>query len=155
MSNTKFTKDFQLQLLFPFILGVMMVFPSCNKKSVPPCGDPAPTIIQIGLVDRNDSLLIGNIYDPDSINFYVGEKRVFVGFYKGYMSINYNGFDIYNNMNCFLYLSKTDVDTLTLKVLRYDSQCWNYYNEFAGLTYNSKLISPVPYDKFVFKVIKE
>jgi len=155
MSNIKFTKYFKLQLLFPFILGVMMVFPSCNKRSVPPCGDPAPTIIQIALVDRNDSLLIGNIYDPDSIKLFVGEKRVFVGFYKGYMSINYNGFDIYNKMNYFLYLSKTEEDTLTLKVNRYESECWGYYDEFDGLTYNSKLISPIPYDKFVFKVIKE
>jgi hypothetical protein len=144
---------FQIHHLLPFLLGIMLIFSSCSKKTTP-CGDPAPTLIDIGLVDKSDSLLIGNKYDPDSIKFYVGEKRVYVGFYKGYMSINYNGFDIYNNMNCFLYLSKTDVDTLTLKVLRYESECGSYY-EFDGLTYNSKVISPVPYNKFVFKIIKE
>ena len=154
MSMKKFNIYSQFLQLFLFILGVMVIFSSCRKKTTT-CGDPAPTLIDIGLVDKSDSLLIGNKYDPDSIKFYVGEKRVYVGFYKGYMSINYNGFDIYNNMNFFLYLSKTDVDTLTLKVLRYDSECWNYYDEFGGLTYNSKVISPVLYNKFVFKIIKE
>jgi hypothetical protein len=154
MSIKIFNRNYKFRQLLPLILGLISIFSSCSKKTSP-CGDPAPTIIQIGLVDRNDSLLIGKMYDPDSIKFCVGEKRIFVGFYKGYMSINYNGFEVYNNMNCFLYLSKTDVDTLTFKVLRYDSECWNYYNEFDGLTYNSKLISPLSVDKSVFKIIKE
>jgi len=146
---------FQIHHLLPFLLGIMLIFSSCNKKTMP-CGDlvPVPTLIQIGLVDKNDSILIGNKYDPDSIKLSVDEKNVTVYFYKGYMSINYYGFDIYNNKNYFLYLSNTDGDTLNLKVLRYESECGSYY-EFDGLTYNSKVISPVPYNKFVFKIIKE
>jgi hypothetical protein len=136
------------------MLGLILIFSSCSKKATP-CGDPAPTFIQIGLVDNNDSLVIGKKYDPDSIKLNVDGKNVNVYFSKGYMIINYDGYDIYNNMNYLLYLSKTDVDTLTLKVHRYESECWSYYDEFGGLTYNSKIISPVSYNKFEFKIIKE
>ena len=154
MSIKSLHKYFQIHHLFPLILVVMVIFSSCRKKTTP-CGDPAPTLIDIGLVDKNDSLLIGNKYNPDSIKLIVDEKNVDVYVHKGYISINYAGLYIYNNMNFFLYLSKTDVDTLNLKVHRYESECWNYYEEFGGLTYNSKIISPVSYNEFEYKIIKE
>jgi len=153
MSIKMFKIYFQFHHLIPILLSVTLALSSCSKKAEP-CGDPSSASIQIDLVDKNDSLLIGKKYDPDSIKMNVEGKNVSIYIYEGHMEIDYSGFDIYNNRNYFLYLSKTDTDTLNLKVLSYENKCWSSYG-FSGLTYNSKVISPVSYNKFLFKIIKE
>jgi hypothetical protein len=140
------------QLLLSFILFGVFIFSSCNEKHAQ-CGDPADPVIQIALVDQNDSLLIGRKYHPDSIRLTVDNKTLYMDIEQGYIFLNSCILDAYNNDNYFLYLSKSDTDTLNLQILKYEGVCGTYYG-FGGLKYNSKEISPVFYNKYVFKIIK-
>jgi hypothetical protein len=147
--------SFQIKPYFGFMLVIMVVFQSCKDKTNSNCGDPVPTVIQIGLVDANDSLLIGGTYNPDSIHLMVQDSNINISIDKGWMSLYYDGLEIYNNVNFLLYLSTEDVDTLTFKVTKYPSDCFVFSYEFGGMTYNSKTISHEANNTYVYKIIKE
>jgi hypothetical protein len=150
----KITKSFRIHLLFPFFLGGACIFSSCIEKIVN-CDDPAPTFIRITLVDKNDSLLIGTKYFPDSIHLTVNNEIIPFSIGGGSVWIYYSGLEVYNNDNYLLYLSKDDTDTLNLRVYSYHTHdCGNYY-DFGGLKYNFRDISPGTYDHTSFKVIKD
>ena len=143
------------QLLVAVFVG-LIIFPSCNEKKsqIKNCGDPAPPFIGIGLVDTNDSLLIGHLYNPDSIQLFVNNMKVNMRVDEGYMWITYTGLDIYSLKNYYLYLSYKDTDTLNLAISsHYDEYCGTSYI-FNGLKYNSKTIPHVPGNILMFKIIK-
>ena len=155
MSKKYLLKRFQFLVFLPCLLCGIIIISSCNNKSSP-CGDPAPTIMQIALVDHNDSLLIGKKYIPDSIQLIAGNKKLNITVEKGFIIVNYGSLEIYNSDNYFLYLSKADTDTLNIQVNDvYNKDCDNYYPELGAFQYNFKTISPDTYNKFVFKIIKE
>jgi len=143
-------ENFKIYLLFPFFLGGLLFFFSCGRYG--PC-DPSPRMMAIELVDKNDSLLIGKTYNPDSIRLTVDNTRLSIMIQHGQIQLFYAGLDIYNEANYFLYLSKSTTDTLKLTVSKHHNKCGDYY-DFDGLTYNSKNISPVPNTDIVFKIIK-
>ena len=155
MSKKYLLKRFQFRFFLPCLLGGIIIVSSCSNKSSP-CGDPAPTIMQIALVDQNDSLLIGKKYLPDSIQLIAGNKKLNITVENGFIIVNYGSLEIYNSDNYFLYLSKADTDTLNIQVNDpYNNDCGIYYPELGTFQYNFKSISPDTYNKSVFKILKE
>ena len=141
-------------LIFPILLLSFFLLNSCsNDKIQPLCGDPIPTSLEMYLVDKNDNLLIGKEYDPDSIKLMVNNSMVDIHVAEGRISFVYPNLEDYNNATYTLYLSKSDDDTINLIVNhQYVEGCGNYYGVKA-LSYNSKQIEPIT--GLVYKIIKE
>jgi hypothetical protein len=134
-----------------FVFAGLWIFQSCEPKPHSLCGDPPPQYIGVALVDSNDNLLIGPVYNPDSIKLTLDNKPLEIHFDKGYIVIYYGGMDIYNLRNYLLYLNYKDTDTLNLAVSgHYDDQCGSYYY-FSGLKYNSKTVGGY---HLYYKIIK-
>jgi hypothetical protein len=151
-------KHYQTPLLLPIIFAALLIVFSCSKKSVP-CGDPVPSLIEIALVDKNDSLLIGKKYDPDTIKLwgYIKDQRqdFYGNFNEGYITIFYSwdqGLDYTDNF--YMYLSKDDIDTVNLKSSVRQNNCGNFY-DLQGVRYNSKEVVPITYNKFRYNIRKD
>lgn len=140
-------------LIFTLLLQPFLFLNSCrNDKSQPLCGDPIPTSLQIYLVDKNDSLVIGRKYDPDSIRFTVNNKNIDIQILQGRIYFAYPDLEEFNSMKYLLSLSKNDTDTVNLVVYHnYVEDCGNYYG-VGSLSYNSKPIEPVT--GLVYKIVK-
>jgi len=134
------------------LLVFLFLFSSCRNKPLP-CGDPPPAFVRIILTDQHDSLLVGKKYNPDSISLMANHEKISLSVEKGIITLHYAGLEKYNSENYWLTLSKTDTDTLRLTVTKHSGSCWDY-DEFSNLVYNSATVSPVSYDKFVFKIVK-
>lgn len=140
---------------FPILLiSFLPLLDSCHKGENN-CGDPPGSFIQIILVDKNDSLLVGRKFDPDSVNLSVNNKLIMLSIYRGIITFNYNLGEQYNKDNYLLFLSKFDTDTINLTVNHYyNGNCWDYY-KFNNFKYNFVNIASVPYNDHCFKIIKE
>ncbi|MEI6174376.1 MAG: hypothetical protein WCR01_11555 [Bacteroidota bacterium] len=140
-------------LIFTLLLQPLLFLDSCtNDHAQPPCGDPIPTSLQIYLVDKNDSLLIGRKYNQDSIKLTVNNKNIDIQISQGKIIFVYPDLVEYNNMNYLLSLSKNEIDTVNLVVYHnYVEDCGNYYG-VGSMSYNSKRIEPVT--GLVYKIIK-
>ena len=148
----KIKVDFRFRLLF-IVLPGLLIFQSC-KLDNRICVDLPPDFIEVALVDSNNNLLIGSVYNPDSIKLTLDDKLLDINFDQGYLVINYAGMDIYNLKKYLLYLNYQDSDTLNLSVSgHYDDQCGSYYT-FSGLKFNSRNVANVPGDNTRFKIIK-
>jgi hypothetical protein len=84
--------------------------------------------------------LIIELYKPPSI--------------KSELQVVYSGFNVYNDLNYYLYLSSTDIDTLNLKIIINDTGCGPEYR-CDELRYNSKVITAEPDTYLVYKIFKE
>jgi hypothetical protein len=134
-----------------FVLAGGILVPSCRINTVI-CGDPLPAYLEIALVDAKDSLLIGTVYNPDSIKLTLDNHPLDIQILHGYILIGYGGMEIYNLKDYLLYLNYKDTDTLNLAVSsHYDDHCGTTYR-FSGLKYNSKTISP--FNSLTYKVVK-
>ena len=142
-----------LFILFTAILLSSALFISCSNKSKEElCGDPLPVYLHFYLVDKNDSLLIGTKYDPDSIKLTVENKSINLSFDHGSIFFNYQILEEYNHSNYYLFLSKTDSDTINLVVNhKWDGACGPYYG-VTTFSYNSTPISHIT--GLTYKIIK-
>jgi hypothetical protein len=84
----------------------------------------------------------------------VDNKTLQISIYKGELKVFYSGFDAYNDLNYYLYLSRTDTDTINLKILMNNTTCGPEYH-CNELKYNSKVITPEPNTYLVYKIHKE
>lgn len=140
--------------LFFTLLFLSLLFQnSCsNEHKQPLCGDPLPSNLEICLVDKSDSLLIGNKYDQDSIKLSVNNTTVDIHISNGRISFVYPNLEEYNNLNYILYLSISDKDTINLLVNhQYIDDCGNYYG-VTSFSYNSNQIEPIT--GLVYKIVK-
>jgi hypothetical protein len=148
MKNPKIKGAIQCLLFFSLFL--VIILSSCSgRKCFPP-----PNSIFIYLNDKNDSLLIGTKYSPDSIRLMVDNKTLQIKIDEGELNVLYSGFNAYNDLNYYLYLSSTDTDTINLKILMNDTDCGPEYH-CNELKYNSKVITPKPNTYLVHKILKE
>jgi len=140
-------------LIFALLLQPFLFLNSCrNDKSQPLCGDPIPTSLQIYLVDKNDSLLIGRKYDPDSIRLTVKNENIDIQISQGRIYFSYPDLVEFNSMNYLISLSKNDIDTINLTVYHnYVEDCGDNYG-VGSLSYNSKPIEPIT--GLVYKIVK-
>jgi len=124
---------------------------SCDLKQ-PPCGDPAAESVEIWLVDKYDSSLLGKLYSPDSIKLLVDNQPIKLSFNNHWISFYYSYLSPFNNSTYLLYLNKTDVDTIKLVVENYENKCGKY-NLLTSLNYNSKFLSPIA--THIYKIQKK
>lgn len=127
------------QLLSVLLLILLGIVNSCNVKP-PLCGDPASEFVQIWLVDKNDSSLVGTKYSVDSIKLVVDSIPVGIQIYHHTINFQFSALGSFNNSNYYLTLSKIDVDTIKMIVEHYEGKCFPY-NTIAGFSYNSIPVS--------------
>lgn len=140
-------------LIFTLLFQSLLLLNSCsNDHKHPLCGDPIPSNLEIYLVDKNDSLLIGKKYDQDSIKLTVNNTMVGIHISNGRISFLYPNLELYNNLNYTLYLSKSDEDTINLIVNHQYIEDCGYYYGITSLSYNSKQIEPL--NGLVYKIVK-
>jgi len=148
MKNLKSKGSIQFHIFFSLFFVIILY--SCNgKKCFPP-----PNSIFIYLVNKDDSLLIGTKYSPDSIRLMVNNKTLQISIDNGELKVLYSGFDDYNDLDYYLYLSSTDTDTINLKILMNDTHCGPEYH-CNELKYNSEVIAAEPNTYLVYKILKK
>jgi hypothetical protein len=113
-----------------------------------------PNGIAIFLVDTNSNNLIGTKYSKDSIKLFVSNTTISTLNYDSFFSFLYSGCDKYNDLNYFLYLSKSDIDTINLKIAKNNTDCGIEYHciEFK---YNSKIMTAEPNSYLAYKIVKK
>jgi len=135
-------------LIFLFLPIVIFIACHCSKCSVP------PNFIAISLVDTNNNNLIGTKYSKDTIKLSVSDSKISTLNYDHFFSFAYTGFDKFNDSNYILYLSKSDIDTINLKITRHNTKCGAEYHciEFK---YNSKILTAEPNSYLSYKIVKK
>ena len=143
----------QSTIAFVILLQSLIFQNSCrNDQKQQLCGDPIPSILEIQLVDKNDSLIIGKKYSQDSIKLTVNNKNVDIQVSHGIISFVYPNLEEFNNFNYIISLSAIDTDTINLIVYHnYVEDCGNYYG-VQSISYNTKLIEPIT--GLVYKIVK-
>jgi hypothetical protein len=137
-----------------FLLPALFLLLSCHPWNVdPPCGDPMPNFIELSLVDSSDSLLVGKIYDPDSIRMSVNNEQADLYLQHGVIIINYAGFQQYSTGNFILYLSKEDQDTLNFNIHQVHTKDCGSYLTLELFQYNQKYIYPKD-GHYSYRVVK-
>ncbi len=132
------------KLLFGLLLTSVMM--ACTEKS-PDCGDPAPTNCELVLKDAQNHLLVGSIYDRDSIGLSVGGHQIPLDFDSGIIIFNFVGLDSLNSLDYILTLNNEDSDTMNLKIRKYINPCWTGYL-LDSLSYNKTIMANITANRF-------
>ncbi len=142
-----------LKAFYLFSACAIMLLVSCVRDPIP-CGDPMPTLAGIELVDRNDSLLVGTKYDPDSVYLTVNNEILSISVDRGIIWISYGLPKHYLAQDFYLTLSAEDTDTLKFNAYAVTPEDCSTYWVFNGLNYNSKDLAPVQGVPLIFKIVK-
>jgi len=137
-------KKIPLTLMTIYMCLGLLFLTSCdkNKNKSDDCnGDPKANYFVLTLVDKNDSLLIGQKYNADSIRLYLNDSTMHIYVECGVIFLNYTLWQKFNNKNYILYLSHSDQDTLNFLVKNVNTPCGTILN-VDTIYYNNKAIAP-------------
>ena len=148
MKRITFLRDIGIMIIFLFL-----AFSCKHNKEQPECGDPAPTLCNVVLVDKNDSILIGKKYSQDSVNLTLNDKKLNFYIYNGIITINFDTLQSHSGDNYILYLNFTDQDTLNLFVRTVNTTDCGSFRTLDSLDYNGKHIVPTQ-NKLTYRVQK-
>lgn len=121
---------------------------------VPPKCFPPPNGISIYFADTNGNNLIGMKYSKDSIRLAVSNVNLDILRSNTFLSFLCSGFDNYNDLNYYLYLSKSDTDTINMTVTKENTNCGTEYH-CTEFKYNSKIITAEPNSYLQYKIVKK
>ena len=131
-------------LLCVLFLSVIMI--ACSEKS-PDCGDPGSSNCELVLKDAQNNLLVGTIYNQDSIRMQVGNQQIPLHFDNGIIIFNFAGFDSLNSSDYILKLNNENFDTLNLKIRKYVNPCWTSYL-LDSLSYNNQVLDKITMNRY-------
>lgn len=122
------------RLLGILVIVLSLFLFSCEKEGNE-CNDVVPPefSLKIGIEDQNQQSLIGALrtYHPDSLRVSVRGNVLSSNVYNiqgyYYISIDYRGFQQYNNDVYEVYWSDLDRDSFEMEIENRDRECWSEY----------------------------
>lgn len=119
------------------LLPLLLLACNTDKYKILNCGDPATQMFQLLLLDKEDSILIGRAYCPDSIRLFSSSEALPLESHEGMLLVYFIPASSYKNKDLYLYLNKEDTDTLHLFFRTVSTSCWSF-ERMDSLQYNGE-----------------